>query len=111
MINDSRVDVKAQFKKINTDVYGFVVDKTIPENSLLVIDPATIRLWGTYFGGPDMDAAESCSVDRLGNVFLAGHTRSLTNIATTGAYQDTLTGNYDGFVAKFSAGGGLFWIE
>ncbi|MCX6251719.1 MAG: hypothetical protein NTX61_13320 [Bacteroidetes bacterium] len=109
LINDSRVDIKAQFKKINNDVYGFVVDKTIPENSLLVIDPTTIRLWGTYFGGPDMDEAIGCSVDRFGNVDIAGDTRSLTNIATTGAYQDTLAGDIDGYVAKFSADGGLLW--
>ena len=50
LVNDSRIDIHARFKKITTDVYGLSVNKPIPENSLLVIDPTSIRLWGTYYG-------------------------------------------------------------
>ncbi|MCX6251863.1 MAG: SBBP repeat-containing protein, partial [Bacteroidetes bacterium] len=109
MINYSRVDIKARFEKINNEVYGFSIDNRIPKNSLLVIDPTAIRLWGTYYGGTDWDWEGRCSVDKTGNVFLAGITQSLNNIATSGSYQDTLAGGWDGFLVKFNAAGQRQW--
>jgi len=109
LLNESRVDVQARFKKINNEVFGFSVDKPIPGNSLLVIDPTIIRLWGTYYGGDDWDSEAECSVDKIGNVFLAGATMSHNNIASSGSYQDTLAGNIDGFLAKFNAAGQRQW--
>jgi uncharacterized protein (TIGR02145 family) len=109
LVNDSRIDIKATFKKINNEVYGFSVDDRVPENSLLVIDPTAIRLWGTYYGGTGDDEGNSCSVDKVGNVFLAGQTNSVNNIASTGSYQETLAGNTDAFVAKFNAAGQRLW--
>jgi uncharacterized protein (TIGR02145 family) len=109
LVNDSRVDILAKFKRINAEVYGFSVDKSVPENSLLVIDPTAIRLWGTYYGGTDDDDGRSCSVDNAGNVFLAGQTNSVNNIASTGSYQETLAGNTDAYVTKFNAKGQRLW--
>jgi len=109
LVNDSRVDIQVRFKKINNEVYGFSVNKPVPENSLLVIDPTAIRLWGTYYGGSGDDDGRSCSVDNAGNVFLAGYTNSVNNIASTGSYQETLGGNTDAFVAKFNAAGQRLW--
>ena len=107
--NDSRVEIRARFKKIIDNVYGFSIDKTIPGNSILVIDPTTVRLWGTYYGGDDWDSEAECSADKTGNVFLAGATMSHNNIASSGSYQDTLAGNTDGFLAKFNAAGQRQW--
>ncbi len=109
IINDSRIDIQARFKRINNEVYGFSVNKPVPENSVLIIDPTSIRLWGTYYGGTDWDWAARCSVDKTGNVFLAGETQSLNNIATSGSYQDTLAGGWDGFLVKFNAAGLRQW--
>jgi hypothetical protein len=109
LVNDSRVEIHARFKKINDEVYGFSVDKPIPRNSLFVIDPTSIRLWGTYYGGTNWESLARCSADRTGNVFLAGETGSLNNIASSGSYQGTYAGNLDDFLAKFNAAGQRQW--
>jgi uncharacterized protein (TIGR02145 family) len=109
MVNDSRVEVRARFTRINNEVYGFAVNKAVPENSLLIIDPTAIRLWGTYYGGSEVDIGFGCAVDKAGNVYLAGGAYSLTNIASSGSYQDTLAGIEDAFLAKFDAAGQRVW--
>jgi len=109
LVNDSKVDIQARFKRINDEVYCFSVDSPIPKNSVLVIDPTAIRLWGTYYGGADYDVGHQCSVDKTGNVYLAGETYSLTNIASSGSYQSTYAGNDDAFLAKFTAAGQRLW--
>jgi hypothetical protein len=109
VLNDSRVDIRARFKRIDDEVYGFAVNKAIPENSVLVIDPTAIRLWGTYYGGSLSEDGRGCAVDKSGNVFLAGYTQSITNIASAGSYQDTLAGSQDAFLAKFDAAGKRKW--
>ena len=109
LVNDSRIDIQARFKKISNEVYGFSIDKRVPGNSVFVIDPTSIRLWGTYYGGTDYETNGTCSTDNTGDVFLAGTTMSINNIASAGSYQDTLAGNYDGFLAKFNAAGQRLW--
>ena len=109
LVNELKVEIQARFKKINHDVYGFSSDQNIPENSVLIIDPTAIRLWGTYYGGSNEEDGGQCSADKAGDVFFAGYTKSLNNIATSGSYQDTLAGNFDGFLAKFDAAGQRQW--
>ncbi|MCX6250433.1 MAG: hypothetical protein NTX61_06750, partial [Bacteroidetes bacterium] len=109
LFSNSKNLVKSRFRKIGNEVFGFSTDGNIPPGSTLVIDPTTKRLWGTYYGGSDWDSEAQCSVDRTGNVFLAGATMSFNNIATAGAYQTTLAGNMDGFLAKFNAAGQRQW--
>ncbi|MCX6250284.1 MAG: SBBP repeat-containing protein [Bacteroidetes bacterium] len=109
MLNDSRVDIQTRFAKINDGVYGFSVNKSVPKNSVLVIDPTPKRLWGTYYGGDNDDKGSYCATDKFGNVFLAGQTLSDNNIASSGAYQGARAGNWDGFVAKFNANGSRQW--
>ena len=109
LINNSKVVILTRFINTGQGVYGFSSDHPVPENSLLVIDPTTVRLWGTYYGGAEMDDEAQCSVDKHGNVFLAGATYSFYNIATAGSFQNTLTGAMDGFLAKFNAAGQRQW--
>ena len=109
LFNDSKVEIWAWFKKITNEVYGFSVDKTIPSNSLLVIDPTPKRLWGTDYGGAKSDLAGQCSTDKAGNVFLYGATNSLDNIASAGSFKDTISGFTDCFLVKFDAAGQRQW--
>lgn len=67
------------------------------------------KLWGTYFGGNNGDAAYSATTDTLGNIYITGNTNSTTGIASTGGQQQTNAGSYDGFVAKFSPAGARLW--
>lgn len=72
------------------------------------IDPL-IRLWGTYYGGTSGDVSNSVTTDASNNVFISGMTISNNNIATVGAFQTALSGNYDAFVTKFDAIGNRLW--
>jgi len=67
-------------------------------------------LWGTYYGGIGPDWNYSMAIDSADNVFVIGFTKSTTGISTPGAYQVSLAGGYDGYVAKFdSSGSALLW--
>ncbi len=64
-------------------------------------------LWATYFG--DSDEAEEVNVDKFGNIYITGYTNSKTGIATSGAFQTSLKGSGNAFLAKFSTYGSLMW--
>jgi hypothetical protein len=66
-------------------------------------------LWATYFGGEKNDGAVALAIDYSGNVFITGVTSSDTGIATSGAYQTSLIGNGNRFLAKFNAAGAELW--
>lgn len=79
------------------------------EAFLTTLNSAGTRVWGTYFGGNDVDYINNLVLDGGSNILVCGQTISSNSISTTGAYQPTLNGvfNYDGFFAKFSAGGSI----
>jgi len=54
---------------------------------LTKFDSTGQRIWGTYYGGEDLDMGFHCSVDNNGHVLLCGHSKSLTDIASPGAHQ------------------------
>jgi hypothetical protein len=64
--------------------------------------------WGTYFGNADV-YGYNCAVDPSGNVYISGETFAAADVATPGAYQTTLAGDADAFLAKFSPAGALDW--
>jgi len=79
---------------------------------VLKFDSSGIRLWGTYYGGSVSDYCKASALDNLGNVYLAGYTRSPTAIATSGAHQTTIGSNNaynDAFLVKFDASGTRLW--
>jgi hypothetical protein len=68
------------------------------------------RLWSTYYGGGNYDDGRGVAIDRSENVYITGFTKSVTGIATKGAYRTTGGGyNQDAFLAKFSPSGRLQW--
>ncbi len=81
-------------------------------------NPVGSILWATYYGGYEDDEGLSDATDSSDNIFIAGATSSISNIATTGAFQ---TSNYggcpcgplynegDAFIAKFNNSGILKW--
>lgn len=76
-------------------------------STTLVIDPTLV--WGTYYGGASGDFDGGVHADAAGDVFITGYTGSTTNIATIGAYQISLAGSSDAFLAKFDSAGALLW--
>lgn len=68
------------------------------------------RIYGTYFGGTGEDMGWSLKVDKNGDVYVSGDTKSTANIATTGAFQTSMAGSYhDPFLVKFSSSGSRIW--
>ena len=108
-VNNVAVDVKCRFQKTSRGIYGFCPDGLIPANATLIIDPVPDRVWSTYYGGTNNEFGYGCAVDGDGNVYISGDTQSSASIATTGAYQTTLLGLTDVFLAKFTASGVRLW--
>ncbi len=67
-------------------------------------------LWGTYYGGSNLEEGVGCATDNNGNVFLAGGTGSTgTILATPGSHQVSSGGGSDAFLAKFNSNGIRLW--
>ncbi len=71
-------------------------------NKPLIIDPAI--MYSTYLGGT-FAQGQAIAVDGAGEAFLSGWTCCVNDFPTRGAYQGSLTGINNAFVAKFSADG------
>jgi hypothetical protein len=102
VVKGEKVPVKVDFRKIETNVYGFRVghyNETYP----LVIDPV-VMAYSTYLGGSGMDRGFALAVDSSGNVYVSGDTYS-PDFPTHDAYQNTSGGDREVFVIKFSTQG------
>jgi Tfp pilus assembly protein PilZ len=65
--------------------------------------------FSTYLGGSDgEEIGFSIAVAEDGSFYITGHTYS-NDFPIKNAYNDTYSGNRDGFVAKFDANGSLLW--
>jgi len=58
-------------------------------------------LYSTYLGGNGLDLGQADAVDSLGNVYVTGQTESSNFPTTPGAFQTSLAGLDNAFVAKF----------
>ena len=65
--------------------------------------------WATYYGGSGSEGASGVATDPSGNVYLGSNTQSSSGIASSGAYQTSLAGTQNGFLAKFNGSGVLQW--
>ena len=74
----------------------------------LTIDPTL--LWGTYYGGSEVESGASVALGPTGVVYLAGEARSPSAIATPGSHQASYGGGTrDAFLAKFDSSGTRLW--
>jgi hypothetical protein len=94
--NEKRIPIKAVFKKISKNTYGFNVGK-YDEGKKLIIDPVVLA-YSTYLGGFDDDAGNGIAVDSSGNVYVTGRTYS-TDFPTLNQYMSN-KGGWDVFVTK-----------
>lgn len=69
-----------------------------------------VRLWGTYFGDIGDDSGSEIRLDS-NYFYLAGSTKSSSNISTSGAHQTTLSNTTysDAFLIKFNINGIRQW--
>jgi hypothetical protein len=83
--------------------------KTDLKNKSVVIDPEPYVEWSTYFGGGGFDWGMDIAVDENENSYQTGLTTSMSNLATTGAFQGSFSGDIDGYLTKFDEDGNLLW--
>ena len=67
------------------------------------------RIWGTYFGGTKGDFGTEVVIDKHNDIYVTGFTFSTNFETTPGVHQEELGSNYDAFLIKLNAGGGLIW--
>lgn len=69
------------------------------------------RLWGTYFGGSDDDESiyGGLVLNEDSTILIFARSWSTSGIATSGVHQDSLAGDRDAVIAKFSSQGTLVW--
>jgi hypothetical protein len=68
------------------------------------LSPGGTLLYSTFIGGSGDDAGNAIAVDAAGNAYVAGTTNS-TAFPVQGAFQSTLRGGNDAFVAKLDPSG------
>lgn len=95
-----------RFHVISRNVIGFVLDKPIAQSDI-IIDP--VIKWSTYYGGNSEDDFNSVFRSTKGELFAFGNTASVAGISTTGAFQDSLSGDMDVFITKFTESGVRIW--
>lgn len=107
----ARQPVSVKYRQAGNNTFGFEVgnyDKT----QTLVIDPKPDAAWSTYYGGGAVDAANAVAVggsSTTQGVCITGSTFSGNDIATTGAYQSSISSSSDVFIVKFNAAGTRQW--
>ncbi len=86
------------------------LDGTAEDAFLVKFDSSGQRQWGTYFGGPAADYANSVACDASGSIYISGYTKSTSGIATSNSHQSSHSGGAnDLYLAKFSASGTQEW--
>lgn len=65
--------------------------------------------WSTYYGGTAQENGLGVVCDAMGNIDITGQTNSVISMASAGAYQTTLSGTNDAFIAQFLPAGTRVW--
>lgn len=71
-------------------------------------DTNGLLVWATYFGKSEDDLIHGIHIDKDDNIYIAGETSS-NEMATVDAFQVSLSGSSDGFLAKFTVTGDCIW--
>lgn len=106
--NSSKSAVAIQYKQLAKNVYGFEGVNDVAHKTT-VIDPTPTRLWGTYYGGTDVEFPSDITTDQLNNVYISGITQSYSNIATSGTHQSYLVGQANLFIVRLTSNGLRTW--
>lgn len=93
------------FSKENNTI-GFHSRKSF--SNKLIIDPSINFLWAENYGGDSADYCVASVVNSSGDIFMCGTTKSL-NIATAGAWQDSIVLPDDGFLMRIAHNGQIDW--
>ncbi len=78
---------------------------------VLALDPSGERRWCSYLGGSYSDEIGGLAIDAAGRICIAGGTYSTNFPVTADAWQTSNAGDFDMFVARFTASGALDWAS
>lgn len=93
------------------EIHGSSVSVWANEQAVVVPDPVQLDntprhlIYSTLLGGGSEDYAKGVAVDVYGATYVSGYTQSGGFPTTPGAYDRSLAGSQDAFVAKLSADG------
>jgi hypothetical protein len=102
VIEGTRIEVEAEFGKIEINTYGFEV-KEYNGNYELIIDPLVLA-YSTYLGDSDSDYGYGIAVDSEGAAYITGFTYS-TDFPIQDEIQGSNAGSSDVFIAKVNPAG------
>lgn len=78
-----------------------------PDAFVAKLSATGAHLWSTYLGGSGNDFGNDIAVDTMGNVLVAGYTRSSGWVS--GGFDTSFNGELDAFVVKLSPSGAHLW--
>lgn len=78
-------------------------------SKISLVAQITCSQFSTYFGDNQFDEIKSVCIDSKRNYYVIGNTYSTTLPITQGLINDTVSGDYDIFIAKFDSCAALVW--
>lgn len=100
-------ELESTWIQLEHGVWGFNIPAA-DNNLAMVIDPIS-RVWGTYYGGNELDEINHIHTDDEGFIYAVGETSSSNNIATSGAFQEVVSTGKDAKISKFDEDGNQIW--
>lgn len=107
-VGDRGKPLDVSYKALGESLFAFQVP-AYDKRQTLVIDPSPNLEWATYYGGSETELITAIDTDESGNIYAVGYTPGSSNIASGGAYQGTVAGGNDFFIAKFNSAGVRQW--
>ncbi|WP_449397907.1 DUF7948 domain-containing protein [Chryseobacterium wanjuense] len=107
ILGNKKENIDVSFRDLGDQTFGFnsPIDTS---NKTIVIDPVPTRVWGSYAGGTSEDYG-GIKTDIQSTGYLYGTTMSFNNFATSGTYQQNISGGFDSFVMKLTKNGQKLW--
>jgi hypothetical protein len=87
------------------DIVGPVGQTPPPASNLVSAAAAGDLLFSTYLGGSGSEGAQALAVDESGSAYVTGMTNSADFPTTPGAFDDSMGGYFDTYVAKLNPTG------
>jgi gliding motility-associated-like protein len=107
ILANKKENIDVSFKDLGEQTFGFNSPLN-SSNKIIVIDPVPTRIWGSYAGGTSEDYG-GIKTDIQNTGYLYGTTMSFNNFATSGTYQQNVSGGFDSFIIKLTKNGQKLW--
>lgn len=109
-VNERQGELQTVFEQRASNLFGLAADlEGVPAQATLIIDPLPELLWCTSFGTSSNTSINDGIVWSGETQAFVGATWGMSQIATSGAYQDTYQGEWDGFFGFMNTSGELLY--